>query len=70
MKPNTEQIKRYIQHLDIQALKHIVMQLIEYPDSIKFIEKCIAEWSLFYMFPIDEDKQSAAELLKKYKEEW
>lgn len=51
-------ITRYVNNLDIDALRTALIQLIAYPESRQFMVGCINEFNRFYRFPIKDAKKS------------
>jgi hypothetical protein len=43
-------IRSYINNLSENGLRQVAQQLIQFPESRDFIERCIDEWEKFYCF--------------------
>lgn len=48
-------ISMYVDSLNEEALRYALLQLLLYPESKKFLVKCLNKYCYFYTFPLGED---------------
>ena len=66
MSISTNDINYFVNHLDEDGLRQMVVSLLLHSETKKFIEGCIVEWNKFYRWPKKpEDKKGE---IKRYME--
>ena len=49
-----QKIHQFVVNLNEEAVRHIVRQLLGFPESKKFLLKCVEEFHNHYTFPIED----------------